>query len=223
MRKIEFECVDGMAAHGIKCLRKNTEVYNRILESFDYLGFFDKKVKAKMYGEDKKRGKVEVAVCDSAGSLFILTCKANNPDDLYVVRKINEDEDISYDLSLIKKTVPLSNDNIDICRVKDKLMSRHGRMFTDERTFLTLFLGHGYTYQMLSDFNNPINKNMFLNRVNSYENKPTYREFINIIKELTPPSEIDNILEVNAYKHGEKIYTVRHVLNEEVKIMSLKK
>ena len=223
MRRIDFECVDGMAAHGIKCLRKNTEVYNRILESFDYLGFFDKKVQAKMYGEDRKRGILEVAVCDNAGSLFILNCKANNPNDLYVVRKINEDEDISYDLSLVKKTVPLTNDNIDICRVKDRLMSRHGRIFTDSKTFLSLFLGHGYTYLMLSDFNTPIDKNEFINRVNGYENKPTYREFIEIIKELTPPSEIDNIFEVNAYKHGEKIYTIRHVLDEKVKIISIKK
>lgn len=221
MSKFEFEFLDGMAAHGIKCLRKDPIVYNRIRESMDYLGFFDKKVKAKTYGEDKKRGRLEVAICDLNSDIFVLTCKSNNPNDLYVIKKISEDEETSYDLSLLKK-VPISNDNIDLCRVKDRLMSRHGRVFTDSKTFVSLYL-HGYEYQMLSEFDTPIDKDLLLNKINSYENKPTFREFIDVIKGIVPIHELDNVMEVNAYKNAEKIYTIRHILEEKVKILEIKK
>ena len=204
---MEIKAIDGNAKSAMAIIRSNAKFYKKLLDSLDILGFFDNTVIAEIFNVDKRLGKVEVSFTDKNEDLFILTSKSNNKSDLTTVRKLSDEDDISYDLSLIKKS-DINNDNIDLCRVDKIYNTRHGRLISDRKTFATLFLGNT-AYQLLSSFDKPIDIEPVINEINSIGDKPTFKEFIDAFGKNLSNDEIDEILEVNSYTDFERTSTIR--------------
>lgn len=204
---MEIKAIETNAKSAMAIIRSNPKFYKKLLDSLDILGFFDNTVIAEIFNVDKRLGKVEVSFSDKNEDLFIITAKSNNKNDLTIVRKLSDEDDTSYDLSLVKKT-DVNNDNIDLCRTDRVYNTRHGRLISDRKTFATLFLGNT-AYQLLSSFDNPIDIEPVINEINKKEEKPTFKEFIDAIGTALTEDEIDRVLEVNSYSDFERTSTIR--------------
>ena len=213
MKNIDIAYADNNTMSAVKALRSNQKIYVRILEALDLLGFFERQVVAEIFNEDKRKGRTDICISDKNEDLFILTCRSLNKNDLNVIRKVGNDEDVSYDLSLIKKA-ELNNDNIDLCRTDTVYNTRHGRLISDRKNFVSLFLGGNVAYQLLSEFDKPIPIDRIVADINDIEEKPSFKQFISSFEKNLLPNQIDQIIEINAYNEFVKIGNVR-VKNEE--------
>ena len=214
---------DGEATGLAKLLKSNPKFYQKLMDAFDILGYFDNTIEAEVFSRDKRRGRVDLLLTDKNEDLFIITPRSNSKNDLTIIRKLSGDYDESYDLSIIKKN-ELTNDNIDLCRTDTIYNTRYGRLISDRKTFVTALFGDNYTYQMLSDFTNPINIEPLISEMNSKEEKPSFKEFVSGIEKSVDPSEIDNILELNCYRNFDKVGSIKvKDLNKEDKAYTKKK
>ena len=198
---------DVEAKRNLSIIRSNPKLYRKIMDSLNIIGFFDNVVEAELFNTDKRLGKVDLSLSDNNGDLYIICSRSNNKNDVNVIRKIGDDIDESYDLSLLKKS-DVTNDNIDLCRVDKTYNTRHGRLITDRKTFTTLFLGNT-AYQVLSNFDKEVNIEKIVSDINKLEEKPTFKEFIGAFGNAIESDEVDNVLEVNSYSDFERTSTLR--------------
>jgi hypothetical protein len=199
---------DGEANGLLSRLRSNPKFYAKLMDAFDVLGYFDSVITAEVFERDKRRGRVDILLTDKNEDLFIVTPKSNCKEDLNIIRKLSGDYDESYDLSLTKKR-EINNDNIDLCRVDKTYYTRHGRLMSDRKTFANLFIGGNVAYQLLTSFDKPIDIDPIVKEINSKEEKPTFKDFIDAFGKNLSNEEVDNILEANAYNDFERTTTIR--------------
>ena len=212
MNKIKINTIDNETSRNLSIVRSNIKLYTKMCDAFNILGSFSKEADAEIFNVDKRLGKVEVAITDNSGDIFIITSKSNNKNDLNIIRKVG-DEDIFYDLSLSKKEA-ITKENIDLCRTGVVLGTRHGRFITDKKTFFSLFLGGNTCYQVITKFDKEINVNPFIEEINSHEEKPTVKEYLYMFGKKLLPHEYDLLEELVTYKDSIRIGSVK--LNENM-------
>ena len=188
-------------------IRSNNKFYKKMIDALNILGFFDKKVEAEVFNVDKRLGKVDLSFTDNNGDMFIICSKSNNKNDLNIIRKLGDDIDESYDLSLLKKS-EVNNDNIDLCRTDKVYNTKHGRLISDKRTFISLFLGNE-AYQLLADFNHDIDIYNVVNEINKYDIKPTFKNFVDSLNSEITDDDLDHVIAFNAYKDYVKVGSIR--------------
>ena len=126
MNKIDIAYVDDKTKSAIRELRSNIKLFNRVNDALNMIGSFDKQVVAEIFNEDKRKGRIDICISDKNEDLYIITCRSLNKNELGIIRKVGDKEDVSYDLSLIKKA-DLTMENIDLCRTDKVYNTRHGR------------------------------------------------------------------------------------------------
>ena len=206
MNNIRINSLDTDTSRNLSIIRSNTKLYNKLVDAFKILGNFNKECDAEIFNTDKRLGKVDIAITDGDGSIFIITTRSNNKNDLNIIRKVG-DEDILYDLSLSKKEA-ITRDNIDLCRTGSVINTRHGRFITDKKTFFSLFLGD-VCYQVIASFDKEINVKPFIEDINSYNEKPSVKDFLNIFDRKLLPDEVPNLKEIITYKDALRVGAVK--------------
>ena len=204
---IKINSIDNDTARNLSIIRSNTKLYTKMCDAFMILGDFKKEVDAEIFNVDKRLNKVDIAITDNNGDIFIITSRSNNKNDLNIIRQV-ADEDIFYDLSLSKKEA-ITIDNIDICRSGYVFNTRHGRFITDKKTFLSLFLGGNTCYQVITKYDKEIDVKPFIDKINSFEEKPTVKEYLDMFESYS-----NNLKEVVTYKDSIRVGSVK--LNNNV-------
>ena len=221
MDKIDIVYVDNNTMNAVKVLRSNTKLYTRIIDALSLIGDFDKQVVAEIFNEDKRKGRVDICITDNNEDLFILTCKSLNRNELPIIRKVSDKEDISYDVSLVKKA-EIDNGNIELCRTGYVYGTKYGRLISDKKSFYSLFLGGNDIYQVLGDFSKPIDVDKVIKLINDCDNKPKFTDFIDMIEKVFPESELDNIQSISSYDGYKNYSIITHNNNEKGRQKKLK-
>jgi len=214
MNKIEIITSDREAQEAIRLLQSNTKEYAKVTNALGLIGNFNRIANAHIYEDNRRIGKLDLVLEDKEKNLFVITAKSPNREDLTIIKKYTDKGETIYDLSLLKKC-DINDGNINLCKTCYEYGTKHGRIMTDKKTFLTFFLGGKNAYQLLCDFENQIPIDVLLMDINMYENKPSFKEFVESLGNVLPPYEIDNIKEIDAYTEFVKVGSIKP--NEEVK------
>lgn len=210
MNKVDIITSDREAEEAVRFLKSDERIYSRISTSLGLIGDFNRIANAHLYENNRREGKIELVLEDKNKDIFVITAKSPYREDLSIIKKYTDKGEMIYDLSLLKnKKCDINEGNIDLCRVCYEYGTKHGRIMTDKKTFLTLFLGEKNAYQLLCNFENQIPMDVLLMDINMYEKKPTFKEFVESLGNVLPPYEIDNISEINAYTEFVKVGSVK--------------
>ena len=177
-------------------LKNNQKQYSKIYRALSLLGKFSGKVTAELFEDNAE--KVDLVITDDNSDLFIFTVSSTSKNDLNIIRRVSSSEEAFYDLSLVKKS-EITEENIEICRTFKTYDTRYGRFVTDYHTFFTLFLGKNICYQMRADFEDNIDCDSILKHINSYEDIPSFRDFIKVFETVLPADYFSNIKEISCY------------------------
>ncbi len=208
MNKIEIMTSDREAQEAVRLLQSNAKEYAKVTNALGLIGNFNRIANAHIYEDNRKSGKLDLVLEDKEKNLFVITAKSPNREDLTIIKKYDDKGESIYDLSLLKKC-DINEGNIDLCRTYYEYGAKHGRVMTDKKTFLTFFLGGKTAYQMLCNFENQIPMEVLLMDLNMYQNKPTFKEFVESLGNVLPPYEINNITEINAYTEFVKVGSIK--------------
>lgn len=182
---------------------KQSKNYNRFVEVLKLIGDFNNKIEV---FEEKDNNNIKLWFSDNDFNLYIINLISEEKKDLTYIKKISNNEEVVYDLSLAKKFT-LNKDNINLLKTDKIYNTKFGRLITDNKSFYSLFLGNNTCYQIEIGFNseNYIEISDIISLINNKDNIPSFTDFVKIFENLLSVSNNYNFVNLYAYKDFQKI------------------
>lgn len=177
----------------------NNKNYNRLCDFLRVAGNFKGKVLVDLYEYDEENKIIKVIMSDLDDNIFVVCLSSKNRNDLFIVNKISDSDDIKYDLSLIKKN-DFSDDNLKICKTDKLFTHKFGRLITDEKSFLSIFLPDNICYHIELSDGDDIKGYDIVNIINQFNTIPSFKDFIDCF-ELLLSHKKQIISEITLYKN----------------------
>lgn len=189
--------------------KTNEKIYKKVFNTLNILGTFENNIEVNIYDikKDEKEEYIKLWCNDINDNIFIFYVTSNNKNDLNKIYKLNNKEEIIYDLTLSKK-FELSKENIDFIRTGSIYNFKFGRLITDEKTFYSIFLGNNIGYQIIIDYDND-NATLsedIINCLNKFDKIPSLLDFTKIFEKLINNNNIKlNNINLSVYKEFKRI------------------
>ena len=178
---------------------KQNKKYKRFIEVLNLIGDFDNNIE--VLGLIEKEN-IKMLFSDKNFNMYIINLTDNNINH---IKKISDNKELIYDLTLAKK-FELNEENINFIKTDKVYNTKFGRLITDNKSFYSLFLGNNVGYQVEIEFtdDNTIDLNNLLNIINSFNEIPSFLEFVKIFETLLINNNY-NCINLCAYKDLKKI------------------
>ena len=203
-KTLRFLTNDNKYTNLVEKFCNNEKLSNRIYDFLKVKGNFGDQIVLDIYDikEDDDKQYIKFSCVDLDDIIYIICPFTSEKNDVYVVQEITNESETIYNVLLLKKSI-ISSENIGLTKADNKYNFKFGRLFTDDKTYINLFLTDDICYEIKMDNNsNKLVHEQIINELNKLNNIPKLIDCMKIIENLISKFNLEiDITSISSYKN----------------------